>query len=100
MGGAEDVMGIPDRDRAGLPGLPARLAAAPGRLPGRAWAALAPTLGIAAASWALTLRQVTGMDMGTGTRLGPASPFAVTWMAMMAAMMLPGAAPAGAQHAL
>jgi predicted metal-binding membrane protein len=37
---------------------------------------------------------MTGMDMGVSTRLGSFAFFAAVWMAMMAAMMLPGAAPA------
>jgi predicted metal-binding membrane protein len=37
---------------------------------------------------------MTGMDMGTATRLGPFGAFIAVWVAMMAAMMLPGAAPA------
>jgi predicted metal-binding membrane protein len=34
-----------------------------------------------------------GMDMGSATELGPAASFGGAWIAMMAAMMLPGAAP-------
>jgi predicted metal-binding membrane protein len=57
-------------------------------------AALTATLGLAAASWVLTVRQMNGMDMGVGTRLGSFAFFVVLWVSMMAAMMLPGAAPA------
>jgi predicted metal-binding membrane protein len=57
-------------------------------------AALTVTLGLAAACWVLTVRQLSGMDMGVATRLGSVGFFAAMWMAMMAAMMLPGAAPA------
>jgi predicted metal-binding membrane protein len=57
-------------------------------------AALSATLGIAAAAWAVTLWQANGMDMGVATQLGPLAFFVPLWIAMMAAMMLPGAAPA------
>ena len=52
-------------------------------------------LGLAAGScWALTIRQMSGMDMGTQTELGSFSFFIAAWVPMMAAMMLPGAVPA------
>jgi predicted metal-binding membrane protein len=57
-------------------------------------AALALTLGLAAASWALAIRQMSGMDMGVATRLGSFAFFAAVWVTMMAAVMLPGAVPA------
>jgi predicted metal-binding membrane protein len=57
-------------------------------------AVLAATLGLAAASWVVAVRQMTGMDMGVATRLGSFGSFAGLWVWMMAAMMLPGAAPA------
>jgi predicted metal-binding membrane protein len=57
-------------------------------------AALAVTLGIAAASWVLAVRQMSGMDMGVATQLGSFGFFVVLWVLMMAAMMLPGAVPA------
>jgi predicted metal-binding membrane protein len=57
-------------------------------------AALAATLGLAAASWVIALGQVNGMDMGVATRLGSFAFFIALWVPMMAAMMLPGAAPA------
>ena len=56
--------------------------------------ALAATLMLAAASWVVVLRQTTGMDMGSATDLGSFASFIGYWMPMMAAMMLPGAAPA------
>jgi len=56
-------------------------------------AALTVTLGIAAASWVVALRQMSGMDMGVATRLGSFGFFLVQWVLMMAAMMLPGAVP-------
>ena len=56
--------------------------------------ALVVTLGLAAASWVVALRQMGGMDMGVATRLGSFAFFIALWMSMMAGMMLPGAAPA------
>jgi predicted metal-binding membrane protein len=60
---------------------------------------LAATIGVAAASWAAAVRQMHGMDMGVATRLGPFASFIAVWMVMMAAMMLPAAAPAVARRA-
>jgi len=57
-------------------------------------AALTATLGLAAASWVVAVRQMNGMDMGVATRLGSFAFFVALWVSMMAAMMLPGAAPA------
>ncbi len=57
-------------------------------------AALTATLGLAAASWVVAVRQMNGMDMGVATRLGSFGFFVALWVSMMAAMMLPGAAPA------
>jgi predicted metal-binding membrane protein len=61
-------------------------------------AALTATLGLAAASWVVAVRQMSGqmngMDMGVATQLGSFAFFMALWVAMMAAMMLPGAAPA------
>jgi predicted metal-binding membrane protein len=57
-------------------------------------AAFAATLGLAATSWVVAVPQMTGMDMGVATRLGSFGSFAGLWMWMMAAMMLPGVAPA------
>ena len=57
-------------------------------------AALAATLGIAAASWVLADRWMSGMDMGVATQLGSFGSFIALWVVMMAAMMLPGAVPA------
>jgi predicted metal-binding membrane protein len=63
-------------------------------------AALTATLGLAAASWVVAVRQMTGMDMGVATRLGSFGFFVALWVSMMAAMMLPGAAPAVLRRAL
>jgi predicted metal-binding membrane protein len=62
-------------------------------------AALAATLGLAAASWVVAVRQMNGMDMGAATRLGSFGFFVAVWVWMMAAMMLPGAAPAVVRRA-
>ncbi len=56
--------------------------------------ALTSTLGLAAASWVVAVWQMDAMDMGVGTRLGSFASFVALWVSMMAAMMLPGAAPA------
>ena len=57
-------------------------------------AALMATLGLATASWVVAVRHMTGMDTGVATQLGSFAFFVALWVAMMAAMMLPGAAPA------
>ena len=62
--------------------------------PQRVWEALTVTLGLAAACWVVAVWQMNGMDMGVATRLGSFAFFATVWVSMMAAMMLPGAAPA------
>ena len=82
------------------------VAAGPGRRPALAGAgpvataaALAATLGLAAACWVVSVRQMNGMNMGTATPLGSFGFFIAVWAAMMAAMMLPAAAPAVARRA-
>jgi predicted metal-binding membrane protein len=62
-------------------------------------AALTATLGLAAAAWVVAVRQMNGMDMGVATELGSFGFFVALWVSMMAAMMLPGAAPAVLRHA-
>ncbi|MGH3460019.1 MAG: DUF2182 domain-containing protein [Kribbellaceae bacterium] len=62
-------------------------------------AALTATLGLAAGSWVVAVRQMDGMDMGVATSLGSFGFFVVVWVSMMAAMMLPGAAPVAVRHA-
>jgi predicted metal-binding membrane protein len=57
-------------------------------------AALTATLGLAGGCWVLAIRQMRGMAMGVDTRLGSFAFFLAVWVSMMAAMMLPGAAPA------
>jgi predicted metal-binding membrane protein len=56
--------------------------------------ALTGTLGLAAAFWVVAVWQMNGMDMGVVTPLGSFAFFVALWVVMMAAMMLPGAAPA------
>ena len=53
---------------------------------------LAALLVLVAAAWAISVRRMTGMEMGMG--LGSLSAFIVTWTAMMAGMMVPSALPA------
>lgn len=53
---------------------------------------LISVLGLAAASWLISIAQMSGMDMGTSTDLGSFGHFLPLWVTMMAAMMLPGAA--------
>jgi predicted metal-binding membrane protein len=55
---------------------------------------LAATLGLAAAAWVVAVQQMDGMDMGAQTELGSFAFFVALWVSMMAAMMLPGVAPA------
>jgi predicted metal-binding membrane protein len=61
-----------------------------------AW--LTATFGVAAACWVVAVRQMDGMDMGPATRLGSFAFFVGAWASMMAAMMLPAAAPAVLRH--
>jgi predicted metal-binding membrane protein len=60
---------------------------------------LTATVGLAAASCVVAVRQMSGMDMGVATRLGSFAFFIAVWVSMMAAMMLPGAAPAVVRRA-
>jgi predicted metal-binding membrane protein len=48
---------------------------------------------VAGACWAVTVERMWGMDMGPGTDLGGLGWFAVVWVTMMAAMMLPSLSP-------
>src|SRR2546430_7026900 len=64
-----------------------------------ATAAATATLGLAAASWVVAVRQMNGMDMGVATGLGSFAFFVGLSVAMMAAMMLPGAAAAASRRA-
>jgi hypothetical protein len=55
---------------------------------------LTATLGLSAACWVIAAWLMDGMEMGVATRPGSFWFFAAAWVTMMAAMMLPGAAPA------
>jgi predicted metal-binding membrane protein len=63
----------------------------------RTSAAAVATLGLAAGSWVLAIRQMD--EMGRVAGLGSLALFAGVWVSMMAAMMLPGAVPAVSSHA-
>ena len=65
----------------------------------RTAAALTATLVLAAAAWVVAMMQMHGMNMGVATELGSFWFFAALWVSMMAAMMLPGAAPAVVRRA-
>ena len=58
-------------------------------MPGR----VAMVLAAAAAAWAFTAARMGGMDAGPGSDLGDLGWFTVSWLLMMAAMMLPAIAP-------
>ena len=60
----------------------------------RTTVAFTGTLGLAAAAWVVAVQRMSGMDMGAATELGSFPFFIASWVAMMAAMMLPGAVPA------
>ena len=50
-------------------------------------------LGAALVTWIVTIERMRGMDMGPGTDLGSLGWYVGVWVTMMAAMMLPSAAP-------
>jgi predicted metal-binding membrane protein len=50
-------------------------------------------IAVAGICWAITAHRMSGMDMGPGTDLGGLGWFAVVWVTMMAAMMLPSLVP-------
>jgi predicted metal-binding membrane protein len=50
----------------------------------------------AVAAWVVTVERMRGMDAGPGTDLGGLGWYLGVWVTMMAAMMLPSAAPAAA----
>ena len=91
MQGRPGNKGWPAAGGTSVPALPAAVTRA---TPAATAAALTWTLGLAAASWLVAVWQMRGMDMGTATRLGSFGFFLAVWVVMMAAMMLPGAAPA------
>ena len=55
-------------------------------------------LAAAAAGWALSAERMAGMDAGPGSELGSVGWFAVTWLVMMTAMMLPAVTPIAAAY--
>jgi predicted metal-binding membrane protein len=62
--------------------------------PGRAEAGrVALLLALAAAGWALTDERMSGMAAGPGSELGDVGCFSISWLLMMAAMMLPAITP-------
>ena len=55
-------------------------------------------LGGALAAWIVMFVRMRGMDAGPGAELGGLGWFAVSWLLMMAAMMLPALAPMAVEH--
>src|SRR5439155_24448299 len=53
----------------------------------------ASVLAAALVAWVVTIERMRGMDAGPGTDLGALGWFVGIWVTMMAAMMLPSAAP-------
>jgi predicted metal-binding membrane protein len=64
----------------------------PAPTPSAVWPVLF-LLALAGVCWAVTAQRMRGMDMGPGTELGGLGWFAVVWVTMMAAMMLPSLSP-------
>jgi predicted metal-binding membrane protein len=60
---------------------------------------VASLLAVAGVAWAVTGDRMGGMDAGPGSELGGLGWFAVVWVTMMAAMMLPSIAPMVLAHA-
>ena len=54
---------------------------------------VAVLLGAALVAWIVTVQRMRGMDAGPGTDLGTLGWYLGVWVTMMAAMMLPSAAP-------
>lgn len=71
----------------------------PGATRAAVLAAGAVTIAVAAVCWLVTVDRASGMDMGTATRMGSFGAFLVSWVLMMAAMMLPGAIPEAVRRA-
>jgi predicted metal-binding membrane protein len=84
----------------GVPGGVERSAGvSPARVSTAAAVALTATLGLAGVAWGVAVVQMSGMAMGVATQLGSFGFFIAVWVAMMAAMMLPGLAPAVVRRA-
>jgi predicted metal-binding membrane protein len=60
---------------------------------------VATLIAVATLAWLVTHERMAGMDMGPGTDLGSLPFYVSIWVAMMAAMMLPSAAPMVVAHA-
>jgi predicted metal-binding membrane protein len=60
---------------------------------------VAVLVGAAAVAWAVSVERMRGMDEGPGTHLGGLGWYVGIWVTMMAAMMLPSAAPAAVRVA-
>jgi predicted metal-binding membrane protein len=67
--------------------------------PRRSDAGLVVVLAVTGAAWVLTAGRMSGMDDGPGTDLGSIGWFTLTWLVMMAAMMLPALTPMVAVYA-
>lgn len=84
----------------GVPGGVERPAGvSPARVGTAGGVALTAILGLAAVAWVIAVMQMSGMAMGVATQLGSFGFFIAVWVAMMAAMMLPGLAPAVVRRA-
>jgi predicted metal-binding membrane protein len=59
----------------------------------------AAVLVLALVGWTLSIARMTGMDAGPSAELGPLGWFALSWLVMMCAMMLPAMAPIAARCA-
>jgi predicted metal-binding membrane protein len=78
-----------------MPGLTRQRALAPAARAGGVGArsAVLALLLVSAGAWALSRQRMAGMDAGPGTDPGGVGPYALTWLMMMTAMMLPAGAP-------
>jgi predicted metal-binding membrane protein len=76
-----------------------RIAGTPGAQIAPTAVAVAATLGLGATAWFVAVPLMHGMDMAVASELGSFPSFVALWVTMMAAMMLPGAAPAAVRGA-
>jgi predicted metal-binding membrane protein len=60
---------------------------------------IALLMGLGAAAWWVSVQRMAGMDAAPGADLGTLGWFVVTWVVMMAAMMLPSVSPTVALYA-
>lgn len=63
-------------------------------------ALVAALVAVAALGWVLTAHRMSGMDEGPGTDPGSLGFYLTAWVAMMAAMMFPSAAPMVVAHSM